>query len=120
MFADPQDLDAFNVVLNKVPSGKVESISKFAGPDNTYVMTIHQNKTNNRFRREARLTLEKVATDALTGLTAARTASAIIAFDEPRGSYFTDAELVDMLYGLYSHLSASTNAGTKKLLNGEL
>lgn len=121
MFADPQTitLSAVAKTLVKVPSGKVENISKFTGDDGNTVVTVHQNSTNNRFRRELRLTLTKVAPDPITAINKTLNASVVIVVDEPKYG-FTDAELIAAYAAISTHASASSNAKLTQLLNGEL
>jgi len=119
MFSDPQEitLNTTDYDLVKVPSGKVENVSKFSGNDGNIIMTVHQNATNTRCRREIRLTLSKVAADPISAVNKALSASVIIAFDEPKYG-FSDTELVQ----LYMALNARISDGIRlqQLLNGEL
>lgn len=121
MFVDPQvvTLSAVAKTLPKVPSGKVESISRFSGDDGNTVLTVHQNSTNNRARREIRLTLGKVAADPITAINKSLNASVVIVFDEPKYG-FTDAELIAAYAALSAHVAAGSNAKLTQLLNGEL
>jgi len=119
MFTDPQEitLGSTEYDLVKVPSGKVESVSKFSGNDGNIVMTVHQNSSNTRCRREIRLTSQKVVADPISGVNKALSASVIIAFDEPKFG-FTDVELVQIYMALNARISDGVRL--QQLLNGEL
>lgn len=121
MFADPQTITLSGTAktLPKVPSGKSENISKFSGDDGNTVVTVHQNATNNRCRREIRLTLGKVAADPISAVNKALNASVVIVIDEPKYG-FTDAELIAAYTALSAHVSAGSNAKLVQMLNGEL
>jgi len=121
MFQDPQTVELYDVVksLVKVPSGKVENISKFSGDDGNTVLTVHQNSTNNRFRRETRLTLGKVAADPISAVNKSLNASVIIAIDEPKYG-FTDTEIIEALAAMTAYVSAGNFQTARALLNGEL
>jgi hypothetical protein len=120
-FADPQSvtISGSAKTLARVPSGKETTIGKFSGDDGNTTLTVHQNSTNARFRREFRLTQRKVAADPITAVNKELSASIILSVDEPNYG-FTDADLLGLFTALKDHVTASTNAKLVQLLNGEL
>lgn len=120
-FVDPQSVTISGVAktLPRVPSGRPENIGKFSGDDGNTVFTVHQNSSNNRCRREFRLTSTKIAADPISSVNKSVTASVIIGIDEPKVG-FTDAELIALFTALSAHVSASSNAKLVQLLTGEL
>lgn len=120
-YADPQSITITGTAysLPRVPSEDQNRIGKFSGNDGNTVVTVHQNSTNSRFRREFRLTSRKVAADPITAQNKELSASCVVVIDEPRYG-FTDAELIALYTAITSSLSAGSNAKLVQLLNGEL
>ena len=82
---------------------------------------IQQNTTKQRFRREVRVSRDKIAQNPLTGVNQEVGASVYLVIDEPRIG-FTDSELNDMAISLTKFLSgaAATDSGvTEQVLRGE-
>lgn len=120
-FVDPQvvTISGTAKTLARVPSGKEANVGKFSGDDGNTNVTVHQNSTNARFRREFRISSKKVAPDPISAVNKELSASVIIAFDEPKYG-FSDAELIALFAAASAALTAATNAKLVQLLNGEL
>jgi len=121
MYADPQSVTVGGGAKSFVRIGSTSPGTKgsFSTADGAYRLDISQNSTAQRFRREVRLTAVDVAADPISAVNKEVSASAIIVIDEPRWG-FSDPDLIDMLTGLVTLLSASNYAKTQSLLNGEL
>lgn len=121
MYADPQTVTVGGTAISlpRVPSSNSARLGEFSSNDGNTVLSVRQDKTNNRFRREFRLTSKKIAADPISAVNKEASASVIIAIDEPRYG-FTDVELVNLFTGLSAQLSANTNAKLNQLLGGEL
>lgn len=120
-FSDPQTITLSGILktLPRVPSDKPTNIGKFYGDEGNTIVSVHQNSSNSRFRREFRITLSKVIVDPLSNMPSAKTASCIVAFDEPKYG-FTDAELIAAYAAITASLSAGSNAKLTQMLTGEL
>lgn len=120
-FSDPQSVTvgggakSFPRLSSATPSRK----GVYGTADGVYTLSVAQDTTNARFRREFRLTAKKIAADPVSAVNKELSASCVIVFDEPRYG-FTDAELADMYAGLVANLAASSSANRDKLLGGEL
>jgi hypothetical protein len=121
MYADPQSITVGGGAKTFVRIGSTTPATKgsFQTTDGAYRLDINQNKSANRFRHEARLTLVKVAADPISAVNKQVSASIIVTIDEPLWG-FSDADLIDGVTGLFTLLNASTYAKTQTLLNGEL
>lgn len=117
MFADPQTVASQSLV--RIGSPTPATRGSFKSSDDVYNFDIVQNSTKTRKRREFRFTKNAVAADPISAVNKAISASVIVAVDEPWYG-FTDAELVTMVTGLCTWLTASTNAKLEQLLDGEL
>lgn len=119
MFADPQ-----SVTINGTPVSMPRVLSSspnkgiFSSSDGNTVLTISQNSTAQRFRREARLTIRKIAVDPISATNKEVSTSVIVAIDEPRWG-FSDAELNFYYTALTNALEASSYAALLKLTGGE-
>lgn len=100
----------------RVGSNAPDRLGRFVSPDGNYEFAIRQDKSNNRFRREIRITRRKVAADPVSAVNKEVSASVILAFDEPRWG-FTDADLVTLLDAI-TVFANHTNA--LRVLTGEL
>lgn len=121
MFADPQALTVSGtaVSLPRVGSGNPSRLGVYQNADGSMNLSIRQDQTANRFRREVRLTMKKVAADPISAVNKEVSASVIIAIDEPKVG-FTDVELTSLYTALTAALSASSNARLLQLMGGEL
>jgi predicted transglutaminase-like cysteine proteinase len=120
-FADPQSVTV-NAVAKSMPrqgSASPGTLGRFSTADGEYELSVRQNQTANRFRREVRLTHKKVAADPISAVNKEVSASVIIVIDEPKWG-FTDAELAFDSAGFITWYSASSYAKQTQLLGGEL
>jgi len=78
-------------------------------------MTVKQNATASRFRREVRLSQKKVAADPISGVNKELGVSVYLVMDEPRAG-FSDAEIGYLIDALKAWL---TSTNYNKVLGGE-
>lgn len=119
MYADPQTLtiNAVATTFNRVGSSNPASKGVFRTDDDLQEFVVTQNVSTNRFRREVRLNLKKIAADPISTLNKEVSTSCILVIDEPKIG-FTNAELVLQLQAV---LAWATVAGNRdKLLGGEI
>lgn len=121
MFLDPQTMTIAGVStpLPRTPSQNSNRIGQFSSADGLNVLSIRQDSTNARFRREIRISRKKVAADPISALNKEVSASVIIVVDEPKNG-FNDADLTDLYTALTALLAAGGNAKLSQLLGGEL
>lgn len=115
MFADPQTLsvNSTNTAFAKTKVGQSEST--FTNAAETHAFTLKQNQTKGRFRREVRISQQKVAADPISAVNQAVGASVYLVIDEPKFG-FSNAELEQLWATL---VAFGTSANLNKLLNGE-
>lgn len=115
MFADPQTV-TINAVATSLPRTSIKDGSaEYTSADGNTKLTIKQNASTARFRREVRLTVKKVATDPISALNKEVSTSVYIVIDEPRWG-FSDTELD---YYKDALLGWAIDANTNKVLGGE-
>lgn len=117
-FADPQSVTINGNAQNlpRVGSDAPQRRGTFKSADDVWTLDVRQDSTQQRFRREVRLTKNIVAADPISALNKSLSASVVIVVDEPRFG-FSDADLGHMLAGLTTWFS---NTQRDKLLGGEL
>lgn len=116
MLADPQSV-TINAVATSLPrTNQGPTTSVFTSADGTQLMTVKQNVTASRFRREIRLTKTKIAADPISAVNKEVGVSVYLVIDEPRSNVFTDAELGYQIEGLKTWLSS---ANYNRVLGGE-
>lgn len=115
MLSDPQLINnnGGTASLPRVQTNPTQSVYQSA--DGATVMTVKQNQTKARFRREVRLSQSKVAADALTGSNSLIGFSVYLVIDEPRAGY-SDAEIKNMIKALKDAL---TDNFQDRILGGE-
>jgi hypothetical protein len=116
MLADPQSL-TINAVATSFPrtqQGPTNSIYTTADGLKTFI--VKQNVTAKRFRREIRLSQDKIAADPISAVNALAGVSTYLVIDEPRNGVFSDVEIGYLLEAMKTWLS-STNYN--KVLGGE-
>lgn len=115
MLADPQSVtvNAVAISLPRTQAGPTSNV--YTSADGNTSMSTKQNTTASRFRREVRLSQQKVAADPITGLNKALGVSTYLVIDEPR-SGFTDAEIGYLIDALKAWL---TSTNYNKVLGGE-
>jgi hypothetical protein len=118
MYADPQSvtINAVATSLPRVGSPTPNRVGNFASTDGNIMLSVHQNQTANRCRREFRLTQKKIAADPISAVNKEVSASVIIVVDSPKVG-FTSTELGYLTTALKA---AFTDAQRDKLLGGEL
>ncbi len=116
MLADPQTvtINATPVSLAKTNAGPNQN--EFTSADGTVKMITKQNTTAKRFRREIRLSTEKVAADPISAINAVSGMSVYLVIDEPRNGVFSDVEIGYRIEALKTWLSS---ANYNKVLGGE-
>lgn len=122
MYADPQAITVTGLgtlSLPRVGSKTPSTLGTFATADGNGIISVKQDQTADRFRREYRFTQKKIAADPISAVNKEVSASVVLVVDEPKWG-FTDAELLNIYIGLVASLSASTNAKVVSLLGGEL
>lgn len=118
MYADPQSLTV-NAVAKTLPrqgTTSPETLGTFVTADGEFTFQIRQNKTSNRFRREARFTQKKIAADPISALNKEISTSIMIVVDEPKWG-FSDTELGYLTAAITAWFATGTNKD--KLLGGE-
>jgi hypothetical protein len=121
MFAEPQTIVLTGhgtPSLNRVPSPNPK-IGLFSTADGTVQLSFHQNASNNRFDRQARLTVRKVAADPITAVNKEVSASVVVTINEPKFG-FDDTELLNMFGSLAAEMSENSYDKIARLLGGEL
>jgi hypothetical protein len=120
MYADPQSVTvgAVTETLPRVPTTNPTRVGQFSSADGNLILSVHQNQTANRFRREIRLTQRKIAADPISAVNKEVSASVILSIDEPKVG-FSDADLLALYEGLVAYAAASSDAAVSKALGGE-
>jgi hypothetical protein len=118
MFADPQTvtINAVPISLPRVGTNAPNRIGNFLSQGGTVSLSIHQNQTANRCRREYRLTQRKIAVDPISSVNKEVSASVIIAIDSPKVGF----DNTELGYLVDAVKAAFTNTVRDKLLGGEL
>jgi hypothetical protein len=115
MFADPQ-----TVTINAVATPLVRTLlasgqGEFTSSDGNVKLTTKQNQTGTRFRREIRLSQQKISPDPISALNTSKGVSVYFVIDEPKTG-FSDTEIGYLV----AALNAFTNGGAwSKLAQGE-
>lgn len=115
MLADPQSV-TINAVATSLPrtsQGVTQNV--YTSADGNTSMTTKQNTTASRFRREVRLSQQKIAADPISAVNKQIGVSVYLVIDEPRTG-FTDAEIGYLIDALKSWASS---ANYNKVLGGE-
>jgi hypothetical protein len=120
MFSDPQSV-TIGSAQSLARTGINSSSGVFTKDDQTVSLSIAHSKSKaNRIRSTARIDFSKIIADPLvTGTNLRLSASCYIVLDKPING-FTVAEQVQLITGLTTWLTASTNANATKLGGGEV
>lgn len=115
MLADPQSvtINAVATSLPRVSQGASQNL--YTSVDGNTSMTTRQNKTATRFRREVRLSQQKVAADPISAVNKQIGVSVYLVIDEPLYG-FTDTEIGYLIDALKAW---STSTNYNKVLAGE-
>jgi hypothetical protein len=93
MLADPQSVTINGVATTLYKTGNGPTQNVYTSADGLKTMTVKQNVTAKRFRREARITQQKVAADPISAVNSQEGISVYIVVDEPRSGVFSDTEI---------------------------
>nr|QDH89484.1 MAG: hypothetical protein H4Bulk461134_000002 [Leviviridae sp.] len=116
-YADPQSV-TIGTAQSLARTGSAIDAGTFSKDDGTVQLTISHSR-GKRIRRTARINYSKVAADPLiTGTNLRLSSSVYVVIDVPVNG-FTVAEQVQIITGLTTWLTASTNANATKLVGGE-
>lgn len=120
MYSDPQSV-TIGSALSLPRTGISGNSGSFTKDDGTAALGIAHSKSKaNRLRSTARVDFSKIVADPLvTGTNLRLSASAYIVIDRPANG-FTIAEVVQIITGLTTWLTASTNANATKLAGSEV
>jgi len=116
-YSDPQSV-TIGTAQSLPRTGQAIGSGQFTKDDGT-VQLVVSHAVGRRMRRTARINFSKVVADPIvTGTNLRVSASAYIVLDVPPNG-FTPAEQVQIITGLTTWLTASTNANATKLVGGE-
>ncbi|DAD51621.1 TPA_asm: coat protein [ssRNA phage Zoerhiza.2_2] len=120
MFSDPQSV-TIGTAQSLPRTGISGNAGTFTKDDGTVALGIaHSQSKRGRVRSTARIDYSKIVADPLiTGTNLRLSASAYIVIDKPING-FTVAEQVQLITGLTTWLTSSTNANATKLGGGEV
>jgi len=120
MFSDPQSV-TIGSALSLPRTGISGNAGSFTKDDGTAALSIaHSQSKRGRVRSTARVDFSKIVADPLvTGTNLRLSASVYIVLDKPVNG-FTVAEQVQLITGLTTWLTASTNAAATKVAGGEI
>lgn len=116
MLADPQSVTINAVATSLARTSQGAAANVYTSADGKVTMTTKQNTTAKRFRREIRLSQEKIAADPISAVNAVAGASVYLVIDEPRNGVFTDTEIGYHIDALKSWL---TSVNYSRVLGGE-
>lgn len=115
--ADPQSMTVGTAVtLPRTITG--EQSATYMAADGTIALLVTHQLVRGRRRTLVKATKKKVSTDVLTDVKSEITSSVNITFDRPNVG-FTEAELIELVTGVFTWNTASTNANLKKVLGLE-
>lgn len=119
MLADPQAINVTGTSVNAPRTGAGLNEGVFTSSDGNITLTVsHQFKKRNR--HSVRVDLRKVAPDPLNAAQNLNySMSAYVVMDVPQVGFST-AEIVTCAAGLFTNLTASTNANLTKVVGGEI
>ncbi len=115
MLADPESLvvNGVTISLPKTQMGPTQSV--YTSADGLTSLTVKQNTTASRFRREIRASQSKVAADPLTGVNKNLGLSVYMVIDQPRFG-FSNTEIAYLIEALRAYCVA---VNYNKVLGGE-
>lgn len=115
MLADPQAVTVNAVVISLPKTTVGNGQNGYVSADGLTSLTVKQGNTAARFRREIRISQQKIAADPISAVNKQIGTSVYLVIDEPRWG-FTDAEIGYLIDAL-KLWSSSTNYN--KVLTGE-
>jgi hypothetical protein len=116
MLADPQSLTINAVATSFARTNQGPTQAVFTSADGLKTFTTKQNITASRFRREIRLSQNKVAADPISAVNALAGTSVYLVVDEPKSGVFSDVEIGYLIEALKTWLSSGNY---NKVLGGE-
>ena len=115
--ADPQSVTVGSAItLPRISTGQTSA--EYVNSDGTLAMLVSHQIVKGRRRSLVKIGRKKVTTDPLTDLKSEIGAVINISIDRPNAG-FTEAELIELITGANTWLTASTNANAKKVLGLE-
>jgi hypothetical protein len=93
MLSDPQSLTINGVGTNFYKTQVGPNGCTYTSGDGLKILTVKQNVTASRFRREVRISQNKVAADPVSAVNSLAGTSVYLVIDEPKSGVFTDSEL---------------------------
>lgn len=115
MLSDPQSVTVNAVAISLPKTSSGQTVNVYTSGDGLTSMAVRQNTTSTRFRREIRISQQKIAADPISAVNKQVGVSVYLVIDEPRWG-FTDAEIGYLIDALKAW-SSSTNYN--KVLAGE-
>lgn len=119
MYSDPQSVTVNGSAKTLPRVSATNTKGRYITADGLFTLEIQQNQSANRFRREARLTQKKVATDPISAMNKEVSTSVMIIVDEPKWG-FDDTELAFLTNAITAWFAAASNVARDKLFGGEL
>jgi len=116
MLADPQTFNVGGNSTNFVKTLAGPTSSVFHNETLGMDLTVKQNASASRFRREIRLSKSKIAADPISGANKLQGVSVYVVIDEPRNGVFTDAEILVLTDAMYNYLGLGN---VDNILQGE-
>lgn len=116
MLTDPQSVTINAVATSLARTQQGPNENRYTSADGKVVMTTKQNTTAKRFRREVRLSQDKIAADPISAINSVVGASIYVVVDEPKNGVFSDVEIGYLIDALKSWLSSGNY---NKILVGE-
>jgi hypothetical protein len=118
MLADPQGMtiNAVEKLFYKTHFGPTQNT--FTTPDGLWTLTTKQNQTAKRFRREIRVTQNKIAADPISAVNNKEGVSVYLVVDEPKSGVFSDTEIMQIIVG-FGDWAVTANNALHQFLRGE-
>ena len=115
MLTDPQSVTVNAVAISLPRTSQGPTSNVYTSADGNTTFTTKQNTTASRFRREVRLSNQKVAADPISAVNKQVGVSVYLVIDEPKFGY-SDAEIGYHIDALKAWL---TSTNYNKVLGGE-
>jgi hypothetical protein len=116
-FTDPQSVTLGSAVsLPRIKTGPLDA--EYVSADGATRLLISHQVAKGRRRTLIKVTRSKISTDVLTDVKSQISASINVTYDRPEVG-FTEAELLELVTGVSTWQTASTNANAKKALGLE-
>jgi len=118
MFTDPQSATIGSAV--SLPRLTLDNfVGYFASSDGIFDLRLSHFFPKGRKRSVTKMSRKKISTNPLSDLKSEESCGITITIDRPSSNSFTEAELIELITGQFTWLTASTNANLKKLLGLE-